>query len=533
MAEEMNLRAIVDARVPWQGPAGSLTHGEVVEALVLNRLHAPRPLYRFDQWAAVSGLADLYGVPADRFHDDRLRETLDAISADDEAIQGDVALRTITYFGVPADQVLYDITSLYFEGEYDESEIVAYGYSRDQKPDKKQINLALTVSAEGGVPFLGRPLAGSTADVTTVEANHEALRRVIQRQDVLVISDGGMLSPANVHKLEQQQIGFVAPWTADTAILQALTDPDASWVWEEIPYRGASGKETYWVTEMAIPVVYEEVHSDQPSPARKPGQRGRLPAHPVERHVVWERAICVRSTSKLSRDEKQRTKQMATIEKELQRIQAGLGKRRLKRRAAVEARLERLFSGPYARYRHCVILQLDGGEREGETEGQETPMTFTWQWDTPALERLKRQEGIYVLLTNRKDPERYPPAEIVRLYKRRNPVEDRIRTLKSTVKVRPLFVHTDERVRALVLVTVLALILYSLIEWRARQAQEAWTTRYLMQQFEGIVLLQTYHCDGGIDIEWVNVTPRHLRILSQLGLRLPDLPDYLFPSAFT
>lgn len=523
MADEMNLRGIIDTRIPWQGPGASSTHGEVVEGLVLNRLHAPRPLYRFDQWAAVSGLADLYGRPADRFHDDRLRETLDQIHAHDEDIQTDVALRSITHFGVPAERVLYDISSLYFEGEYDQSEIVTYGYSRDQKPDKKQINLGLTISEEGGVPLLARSLEGKTADVTTVEANMETLRRVIGRKQLLVISDGGMLSPANVYKLEQQNVTFVAPWNAETAVLQTLTAPDATWQWAELPYRGANGQETYWATEMAIPVIYAELLTDQPTPPRQPGQHGRLPEHPKVQHVIWERAICVRSTSKLRRDEKQRTKQLAAIEQELNRIHQGLGKRRLKRRAAVEAHLERLFAGHYSRYRPCLTWNLNGGEVEGQ------PMVFSWQWNQEAIEQLQRWEGIYVLLTNLKDPDQHPPAAIVELYKRRNPVEDRIRTLKSTVKVRPLFVHTDERIRALVLVTVLALTLYSLIEWRARQAQQAWTTRFLAPLFEGIAVLQTHHADGTIELEWCNLMPAHRSILDRLRLSLIPLPDYLHP----
>jgi len=110
-----------------------------------------------------------------------------------------------------------------------------------------------------------------------------------------------MLSPANVIMLERQGVTFVAPWNAGTAILQALTAPNAQWSWEELPYYGASGTETYWATEMGIPIVYDEVLTDPPAPFRQPGQRGRLSEHPKVQHVHWERAICVRATSKLSR----------------------------------------------------------------------------------------------------------------------------------------------------------------------------------------------------------------------------------------
>ncbi|MDP2663388.1 MAG: hypothetical protein Q8R28_21955, partial [Dehalococcoidia bacterium] len=321
----------------------------------------------------------------------------------------------------------------------------------------------------------------------------------------------------------QQDVAFVAPWGESTAILQTVTDPDACWTWEEVPYQGANSQETYWATEMGTAVIYEQTLTDQPPPPRQPGQRGRLPEHPKLQHVLWERAICVRSTSKMRRDEKQRIKHLAAIEKGLNQIQQGLGKRQLKQQAGVEARLERLFSGHYARYRPVVTDNLEGGKTEGE------PMTFSWQWDPEALQRLQRCEGLYVLLTNCKDLDQYPLAEIVHLYKRRNPVEDRIRTLKSTVKVRPLFVHTDGRIRALVLVTVLALTLYSLIEWRAQQAQQAWTTRFLARQFEGIAVLQSHYPDGTIELEWCNLMPAHQSILKRLGLTLIPLPDYVHP----
>lgn len=546
LADEVNLKGIIDTLLPWEGPKASATHGQVVEALVLNRLHSPRPLYLFDQWMGLTGLADLYGLPAERFHDDRLRETLDAIAALDDSIQDAVALRTITHFGVPADRVLYDITSLYFEGEYEESEIIEFGYSRDHKPHKKQINVGLTVSEEGGVPLSSRVLRGSTGDVVTVEENTKALQRITGRKDVLIVSDGGMLCPANVVKLERHGAKFIAPWNGDTAILQVLTLPSAHWRWEQVPYRGSTGDETYETVEMGVPVTYDEVLTEEPTPPQS-GKRGRPLKHPQVHHCHWLRAICIRASGKQSRDAKKNTKHLAAIEQKLAKLQAGLNQRRWKRRSAVEAELVQMFKGPYLPYRECVTWSLIGGEdvvptqesgekRRGrpktKTTPTQTPMTLSWAWNEIAIQRLRRQEGIYVLLTNLRDPDKYPPAEILRLYKRRNPVEDRIRTLKNTVKVRPLFVHTDERVRALVLVTILALTFYSLIEWRARQAQEAWTTKQLLREFEGVILLQTHHVNRTVELEWCNLMPHHQSILSRLSLKIPNLPDYLYPSAF-
>jgi transposase len=516
MAERMNIRGLIDALIPMERERG-LTHGQVFEACVINRCHAPVPLYEMEEWAEYSGMADLYGCSAQLFNDDRIRSTLDVVHQYASDIQNALALRAMTEFAVPADTVAYDMTSLYFEGDYDDSETITFGYSRDGKPDKKQVNVGLTVSTEGGVPLNGRVLAGKTADPATVEANVSALKKALRRQDFLQITDGGMLTPKNVHVLEQQGIHFLAPWQADTAIFESLT-AGGTVIWEELPYWGAKGHDRYWATELGILVTYDEVHEDQTPPERQPGQRGRLPEHPVTQHSYWERAVIIRSSNKQSRDEKTRNRRLAKLEEQLQTLSEGLNKRRLKTNQQVQSKLDRIFSGSYAAYRRCFAIELSG------PDGQ---MTLHWEPNEEALDHLKKGEGLYVLLTNRKDSEADPASRILELYKKRNPVENRFRDFKSHLRVRPLFVHTDDRVASLVLITVVALQLYSLIEWEARKAQEAWTTRFLKKKFASICILQTVHPNDDVEIEWCNVTPEHLRILETLGLRLIELPERL------
>jgi len=370
----------------------------------------------------------------------------------------------MTEFGVPAAEVAYDITSLYFEGDYDESQLINLGYSRDQKPDKKQVNVGLTVSMEGGVPLHGSTLAGQTADPATVEANVKALRSAIKQQHFLQITDGGMLTPKNVHVLEQEGIRFLAPWQADTVILDSVANNPV--IWEEQPYHGAKGQDSYWTTELGVRVIYDEILEDEPAPQRQPGQKGRLPKHPIVKHCHWERAVVVRSSNKQARDEKTRLRRLSKIETELGKIHGGLNQRRLKTHVQVHSKLDRLFAGVYAAYRSCFSIELAGPDGE---------MTLKWAQDEESLSRIRAREGLYILLTNCKDPEAYPPERLLQLYKKRNLIEGRMRDLKSNLRIRPLFVHTDERVQSLVLITLVALQLYSLIEWEARKAQKAWT----------------------------------------------------------
>jgi transposase len=242
----------------------------------------------------------------------------------------------------------------------------------------------------------------------------------------------------------------------------------------------------------------------------------------VTYHTHRERAIVVRSEKKQAVDAKTRAKHLEKLETELSKMQNSLNTRRLKTRAQVEAKLERVFSGSFAVYRPCFSIDLQGEDRK---------MTLDWSYNDEALEALRFRDGIYVLLTNRMDVEQYPPQWALERFKERSAVEARIRDLKSRLKVRPLFVHTDIRIQALVLITVIALQLYSLIEWEAAKAQEKWTALILKREFAGVSILQTHYDDGSIELEWCNVLPHHLRILEQLGLKLIELPDRL--EAFT
>ena len=144
-----------------------VSHGEIVQLLTVNRLQAPRPLDRVQVWLAATGLATAWDVQPDQAPDTRLGETLDACYAHSQDIWQSVIQRPLKQDHLSLGWLPYDIKSVYFEGLYTESELVQFGYSRDHRPDSKQINLALNVTREG-LPLTFRLLVGSTADSTIV-----------------------------------------------------------------------------------------------------------------------------------------------------------------------------------------------------------------------------------------------------------------------------------------------------------------------------------------------------------------------------
>lgn len=180
-------------------------------------------------------------MPAELFNDDRARQTLDLLPAYERDLQSQVGLRLITTFSVPVDEILYDITSLYFEGVYEDSQLIRLGYSRDKKPEKKQVNLGLTTSREGGCALAIPDPARQYRRSGHGRSQHQGPAPDTAAGALCAeITDGGRLSPENVHRLEQQDVGFVGPWQADTALLDLLQEANVEW--EKMPYRGSRGQ---------------------------------------------------------------------------------------------------------------------------------------------------------------------------------------------------------------------------------------------------------------------------------------------------
>jgi hypothetical protein len=147
--------------------------------LVLNRLLAPQPLVHVETWLAGTALPDLWGLEAPQCNDDRLARTLDALHPHLAALWQDLVVAAVRAFGLDLSRLAYDRTSVAFCGAYEGADLVRFGYSRDHRPDRKQVELATTVTVEGGVPLDYRVLAGNVADCTTPVENLRRLQALL------------------------------------------------------------------------------------------------------------------------------------------------------------------------------------------------------------------------------------------------------------------------------------------------------------------------------------------------------------------
>jgi transposase len=111
-------------------------------------------------------------------------------------------------FSATFDVLLYDLTSTYFEGEAEEVEKARRGYSRDHRPDCKQIIIALVVTPEG-FPLSYEVFEGNRADVTTLEEMLEAVERKHGRARRVWVFDRGIVSEENLQRLRRRGASYL------------------------------------------------------------------------------------------------------------------------------------------------------------------------------------------------------------------------------------------------------------------------------------------------------------------------------------
>ena len=191
VAEELQIADAIDAEVS-SGIAGGQV-GKLVEAMVINRCLEPKSRNAMPGWYAKTVLPRLLDLPAACVTEDTLYDCMDLFDDDTvERIQRRLWKR-LQELGACDDHIFYDLTSTYFEGVL--VKMAKRGYSRDHRPDRLQVNIAIAVNDEG-LPMSHRVLEGNVNDVTTVE---EAVTQLADRFGAggIFVFDRGMSSRSN------------------------------------------------------------------------------------------------------------------------------------------------------------------------------------------------------------------------------------------------------------------------------------------------------------------------------------------------
>jgi transposase len=519
--ERLGLAGVVDR---YCGRVGEISEGTVFVVIVLNRLLFPLPLHHVGEWAGKVGLPLLLGIPdAGWLNYDRLVDTLAAVSACWEEIAADVTLNAVERFGLRVATIHYDLTSVFFHGAYQESEMVDLGYSRDHRPDKPQVVLALSTTADGEVPLPGAcgVHQGNTQDVDTPVEHMRRLQATFRRTGLLVTGDRAMQSAENMLLISRAHGRFLGPLKlTDTQKSTIASIPEREFQW--LRYSQQAGRTYRAVFRRFWFKVKEEI---APTARRRRRRRGRLPRYRQVR--FWVRAAVLLDEDKRQRDAAQRERKIQEYESELDFCIAHLNKGRYYGDPKWVAEHLRSLEEQYKAVSGCVHYRF------AQQEGQ---MTLTYWRDEQAMARAARLDGKWLLVSNQPlAPGQSQQAYMdwmLRTYKAHAAVERRMRNLKSDLPIRPLYVHRDDHITGLCFASLLALTVYALLERDCKRSAELVaadldSARKVLWVWWGYSVTGV-EMPSGNEVLWEDTLTKQQRlILTALGIpdpgtRLPD-----------
>lgn len=394
--------------VPWP---------HVAALLVLARFCEPSSeLHIENSWYGRSAAEDILGIPESQVLSDRLYRGLDALLPHKEALEAHLKQRLGELFDVRFDILLYDVTSSYFEGLCAKNPMAQRGYSRDQRPDCKQVCIGLVVTTEG-LPLGYEVFDGNRADVTTVEDIVLAMETKYGKANRIWVMDRGMISEENLEFLRERNAQYLVG--TPKSMLRRFEKELLSQGWDEVQSGvqvklcpGPLGDETFVLCR---------------SPQR----------------ALKEQAMHERFSQHI---EKRLLKMQHRIHNAKRKLNSGTLERQIGRILAQNSRAAGAFK-----------IQLLKNSRR--PSGLRLSWSLLPEWSAWAA----LSEGCYLLRTNIKDRS---PSDLWRTYIQLTDCEEAFRSLKSDLSIRPIWHQKQDRVQAHILVAFLAYVLRrTLAEW--------------------------------------------------------------------
>lgn len=460
--------------VPWAEMAAILTLARFCEPK--SELHIQHTWYRR------TALEDLLGVPLDKVNTDRLYAALDEVLQHKEALEKHLRDRLGYLFDLQYELLLYDVTSTYFEGLCAANPLAKRGYSRDSRPDCLQVCIGLVVTPDG-IPLGYEVFAGNRHDSKTVQEIINKMEQKYGRARRVWVMDRGMVSEDNLKYLREHEGSYIVgtPKAQLRAFEQHLTEQG----WQEVQ----AGVEVKLVT----------------------GPAGD------------ETFILARSADRRLKDQAIQQRFRDRMEAGLAKLQAAAQSGRLHEAARAHERLGRLKQ-KYSRVASAYDVQVEAlSPPVGKAR-----LRVTWLRNERWTDWAKLSQGCYLLRSNLTDVD---AATLWKRYIQLTDAEWAFRITKDELRIRPIWHHKEDRVKAHILVCFLAYVLWkTLAQWMQRSGLGD-APRTLIEELakikSGDVVLPTQRKSGApsktVRLRCVTSPDEAQKVLlHRLGLTLPQ-----------
>jgi len=451
----------------------SVAWPQVLELLVVNRLIDPGSEFRLHrQWFDQSAMDVLLDQDFAVAEKDRLYRCLDRVLEHKQELFVHLQQRWKDLFDAEFDLLLYDLTSTYMEGEAEQNPKARYGYSRDKRPDCKQVVIALIVTP-AGLPLAYEVMAGNTSEKTTLRAFLDSIERQYGKARRVWLMDRGIPTEALLQEIRtSRQETFYLVGTSRAKVKQYEKQ------WLELPWHK----------------VRESVQV-------------KLFAQDGELYVL------AKSEGRQAKENAMRRKKLARLLRKLRAMRRSCPKRDqlLMRVGAAKTDVGRAFG--------FVKINLPSAGQEVTRE------TFTFRLDKNKLKEAELRDGHYLLRTNLVAED---PAVLWDRYVQLTQIEAAFKCLKSDLGIRPIHHQLEHRVDAHILVAFLAYCLTVTLRHRLGMHAPGLTPRAVLETLAGIQMLDVSFptTDGRrlVMPRYTEPNPEQALLLHHLNLVLPQQP---------
>lgn len=460
-----------EADEPWS---------KIAAVLAINRLCAPGSELAIEKrWYPATALEDLLELEAGKVNDTRLYRCLDRMLPHKTQLEQHLKQRYGELFAAEFDVLLYDLTSSYVEGAAEQNPLLQRGYSRDHRPDCKQVMIALIVNVEG-FPFSYETFDGNRSDVTTLESMLRMVERKYGKARRIWVFDRGIISEANLEALRKRGGQYLV---------------------------GTPRSQLKQFERELLEANWQQVHPE-------------VEAKTVATPDGEETYILCRATARREKEKAIRSRFSTSMEKALGRLEKRVTSGKLKNRL----KLERLLGQIQARHPQVRDLyQIEVLESNGALQ-------LEWKLREERRAWREAREGAYLLRTNLKAEN---AEQLWKQYIQLTEAEAAFRALKSELAMRPFFHQREHRVKAHILVAFLGYALWvTLKHWLKRTEEKRLPQQAKLSPAETLARLSTLYCadiilptTDGREIRLrriITPTAEQQQVLDQLGLVLPE-----------
>ena len=564
LIQRMNVIQIINQHCPAD-PQAEYDYGSILSLLMAARLYSPVALSNVGEWAQDSGADILWDIPPEKLNDDRLGRSLDAFFKERHSILAHLALHAAREFDVPLQEMHYDPPHLLFTGEYENAQAREGVIDRsDKEPteqprtkkQKKQPNetketirsdsdlaaahitkgratddapkgsvmvhagICTMVDEFGPLPFFGHTVDGNQNGRTAVDEQLGLIRKHLQLNRMTMFSDRGTFSVGHLFRLKDIDSHAVcsAPWGEFKEQFKkhckTLVWKTASYLSMEQQRRRKSGSELPH-EHYELAVLRHTLRDDDCG--REINCRLIFVFSPADQKVV----------------RKQRQQQLDRIREGLEKTQRNVARGGpYSDEESVAKRMSRLLDGKDAEqfftWKLVKLTKRELKKLPPAGRGCRKPThRFEFTFDTKAVKAAEKDDGYSVIVTT--VPQQQASADaLFTKFKQQNYSEQVNRSFKGPLAVRPLFLHTPERVEALVFLLLAVLMLYYLLLRLYRQSvpadasakEQRTTTETILQAFSSYCLL-IHRTRLGREVQPTRLTTRQREILNQLGFSTP------------